>query len=212
MNTGNTPASAIYSNSFLSQILKSLRMVAGPAYPRILEAAGLLQYRSELPPDNSELTASRDLVARLFSAGYTHLAPPQATLFFINMGEHLARHTWADPEVQALAGEVRDLPPAEQVGAAWSRLIELVNRDARVDRGLVTDQNNDYLVIENCPYCRDIHDAGRPVCIATARFYEVLLKELTGRPVIVREVECRATGQDRCMFAVRRERPVTNYR
>jgi len=212
VDTSNTPASAIYSNSFLSQILKSLRMVAGPAYPRILEAAGLLQYRSELPPDNSELTASRDLVARLFSAGYTYLAPPQATLFFINMGEHLARQTWANPEVQALVGEVAGLPPAEQVGVAWSRLIELVSRDARVDRGVITDQNNDYLVIEDCPYCREIHDAGRPVCIATARFYEVLLKELVGRPVIVREVECRATGHDRCLFAVRRERPITNYR
>ena len=212
MDTSNTPASAIYSNSFLSQILKSLRMVAGPAYPRILEAAGLLQYRSELPPDNSELTASRDLVARLFSAGYTYLAPPQATLFFINMGEHLARQTWANPEVQALVGEVAGLPPTEQVGVAWSRLIELVSRDARVDRGVITDQNNDYLVIEDCPYCREIHDAGRPVCIATARFYEVLLKELVGRPVIVREVECRATGHDRCLFAVRRERPITNYR
>ena len=212
MDTSNTPASVIYSNSFLRQILKSLRMVAGPAYPRILEAAGLMQYRNELPPDNSDLTASRDLVARLFSAGYIYLAPPQATLFFINMGEHLARQTWASPDVQALAGVVADLPRAEQVGVAWSRLIALVSRDARVDRGVVTDQNNDYLVIEDCPYCRDIHDAGRPVCIATARFYEVLLKELVGRPIIVREVECRATGQERCMFAVRRERPVTNYR
>ncbi len=200
------PDDAIYSNSFLREILLSLRLVAGQAYPRLLHAAGLDAYSTALPEPTPDLTATQADIARLFSVGYTNLPPSQAMLFFTNMGEHLARQTWADPAVQAIAETIKITPASEQVAVAWRQLIAIVNVQARVGREVRSDASNDYLALTDCPYCRNIQGAKQPVCFATARFYEVLLKHLTGRPVIVREVECRAMGQARCTYAVRRPR------
>ncbi len=197
---------AIYSNSFLREMLLSLRLVAGPAYPQLLHAAGMDAYSAALPEPTPDLTATQADIARLFSVGYTHLPPAQAMLFFTNMGEHLARQTWADPAVQAIAATIRTTPASEQVAVAWQELIAIVNIQARVGREVRSDASNDYLALTDCPYCQDIHGAKQPACFATARFYEVLLKHLTGRPVIVREVECRAMGSARCTYAVRRPR------
>ena len=200
------PAEAIYSNSFLREILLSLRFVAGPSYGAILHEAGLDPYRDALPPSDSQLTVTADTITRLFSGGYTHLAPPQAMLFFNYMGEHLANVTWERPELQNVVPEIGALAPGARVVTAWKRLIEFVNRDAHLRRRVVSDDRNDYLILENCPYCQGIHNAPRPVCFATVRYYEVLLLRLTGRAVVVRELECHATGHNRCVFAVRRER------
>ena len=202
----NASPDAIYSNSFLREILLSLRLVAGPAYPRLLHAAGMDAYSAALPEPTTELTATPADVARLFSVGYTHLPPAQAMLFFTNLGEHTARQTWADPAVQAIAEIIKTTPISEQVVVAWRELIAIVNVQARVGREVYSDASNDYLALSDCPYCQDIHGAKQPACFATARFYEVLLKNLLGRPVIVREVECRAMGAARCIYAVRRPR------
>lgn len=200
------PAAAIYSNSFLREMLLSLRLVAGPAYPQLLRAAGMDAYSAALPESTPDLIATQADIARLFSVGYSHLPSAQAMLFFTNMGEHLARQTWENPAVQAIAATIQTTPASEQVAVAWRELIAIVNIQARVGREVRSDANNDYLALTDCPYCHDIHGAKQPVCFATARFYEVLLKHLTGRAVIVREIECRAMGDANCTYAVRRPR------
>jgi predicted hydrocarbon binding protein len=198
---------AIYSSHFLREMLLSLRLVSNRDYAEILAAAGLGRYADSLPDPTQTLIATPADIAQLFSADYTRLAAPQSRLFFTNMGEHLARETWADPAVQALVPAIQAVPAADQISTAWRELIAIVNRQARIPREVSSDDRNDYLTIYDCPYCQAISRASEPVCFATVRFYEVLLKHLTGQPVIVREVKCRALGHDSCQYAVRRPAP-----
>jgi hypothetical protein len=207
--SGSAPmrgAGGAWSNRFLRHVLLPLRMLAGTDYGRILHDVGLDRYCRELPPPTDERAVSAADVTRLFQAGYRHLHPPVSLLFFTQMGEQMAQDVWEAPLVQALSGPLLRVPPAERVPAVWRGLMDLVQCPIPAGRSLLSDASYHYLIIEECPYCRGISGAERPVCLATARFYEVMFQKLIDRSVVVHEVECAATGQGRCMFAVRRDR------
>jgi predicted hydrocarbon binding protein len=199
------PVVGAFSNRFLRHVLLSLRMVAGDEYGRILQEVGLERYCRELPPPTVERMSSAADVAALFQAGYRRLPPPLSLVFFTHMGEQLAQDVWDAPAVQALSGPLLRTPPGERVPAVWRGLAQLAAHQVPVDRYLISDARHHYLIIEQCPYCRTIQGADRPICLVTTRFYEVMFQKLIDRSVVVHEVECAATGHGRCMFAVRRD-------
>src|SRR4051812_42681525 len=94
----------MYRNNLVRQTLLSLRLVAGPLYPRILEAAGLRDYSTTLPPADPAPDIPEDVVTRLFGAVHAHLLPAQLVLFLINVGEHQAEIAWEYAEVRAITG------------------------------------------------------------------------------------------------------------
>jgi hypothetical protein len=207
--SGSAPvrgAGGAWSNRFLRQVLLSLRVLAGTEYGRILQDVGLDRYCRDLPPPTSERALSAGDGARLFQAGYRHLRPPVSVLFFTHMGEQMAQEVCEVPLVLALSGPLLRVPPAERVPAVWRGLMDLGLRQIPAGRSLLSDAQHHYLIIDECPYCCAISGAARPVCLATARFYEVMFQKLIDRSVVVHEVECAATGHGRCMFAVRRDR------
>jgi hypothetical protein len=193
------------SNRFLRHVLLSLRMLAGAEYGRILEEVGLARYCRELPLPTDERTLSAADVVQLFQVAYRHLPPPLSLLFFTHMGEQIAQDVWEAPLVQALSEPLQRVAPDEQVPAVWRGLTALGGGYAAVERYLARDAHHHYLIIEQCPYCRGLAEAPRPICLATARFYEVMFQKLIDRSVVVHEVECAATGHGRCMFAVLRD-------
>lgn len=197
---------AAFSNRFLRHVLMSLRLVAGAEYRAILHEVGLERYCRELPPPTTERTIAAEGVARLFQSGYRHIPPRLAGLFFTHMGEQMAQDVWEVPAVQALSGPLLQTPAGERVPAVWRGLSELAHRQVPLERYLFSDAQYHYLIVEPCPYCREISGAERPICLTTARFYEVMFQKLIDRSVGVREVECVATGHGRCMFAARRDR------
>jgi hypothetical protein len=197
----------MYRNNFMRQTLLSLRLVAGPLYPRILAEAGLTHYEGSLPPADPAPEIPEDEVTRLFGVAHAHLLNAQIVLFLTNVGEHQAENAWEYPDVQAITEALAEVPPADRVVAAWTHFNTILERDGRRNRTVYSDEQNDYLVVEQCPYCRTVRGATRPVCFSVVRYYEVLLHKWLGRTVVMRELECVATGQDRCVFAVRRERP-----
>ncbi len=196
---------AAFSNRFLRHVLLSLRLVAGADYNRILHELGLERYCRELPPPTSTRTIAATDVARLFQAGYHYLPPPLSLLFFIHMGEQMAQDVWDAPGVQALSAALRRVSPVDQVPAVWHGLGMLARPHSPVEYQIHTDTQHYYLSVEQCSYCEEITDAARPVCLATARFYEVMFQKLIDCSVVVHEVECAATGHGHCTFAVRRD-------
>lgn len=196
---------AAFSNRFLRHVLLSLRMVAGANYTRILQEVGLERYCRELPPPTGQRTIDSADVARLFQAGYRHLPPPLSLLFFIHMGEQMAQDVWDAPGVQALSAALQRVPAVDRIPAAWHGLSVLARSHTPSEALVSSDAQHHYLSIEQCPYCEAITEAARPMCLATARFYEVMFQKLIDCSVVVHEVECAATGQGRCMFAVRRD-------
>ncbi len=210
LHTLNAPslkltAGAAFSNRFLRHVLLSLRMVAGANYTQILREVGLEQYCRELPPPTNARTIAAADIARLFQAGYRHLPPPLSLLFFIHMGEQMAQDVWDAPGVQALSAALHRVPPVDRVPAAWHGLAALARPHTPVECMVHSDAQHHYLSIEQCPYCAEITEAARPMCLVTARFYEVMFQKLIDCSVVVHEVECAATGHGRCMFAVRRD-------
>jgi hypothetical protein len=200
------PPGAAFSNRFLRHVLLSLRMMAGAEYRGILHEVGLDQYCQELPPPTTERSIAAEAVMQLFQSSYHHLQPPLSFLFFTHMGEQMAQDVWDTPTVQALSAPLLQMPPGERIPAAWRGLIGLAHAYVPVERYVLSDAHNHYLIVEQCPFCREILGADRPICLATARFYEMMFQKLLDCSVVVREVECVATGHGRCMFAVRRER------
>lgn len=200
------PARPAFSNRFLRHVLLSLRMLAGSEYGAILHAVGLERWSRELPPPTPERTLPAAAATRLFQSVYQRLQPPLSLLFFTHMGEQMAQDAWEVPEIQALSQPLLGLSPAERVPLAWQRLTTLADRQVPTERCLRSDADNHYLLIEQCPLCRGIVGAERPICLVTARFYEVMFQKLIDRSVVVREVECAALGQPHCVFAVRRDR------
>lgn len=193
------------SNRFLRHVLLSLRMLAGTEYGRILEEVGLARYCRELPLPTDDRTLSGADVVQLFQAAYRHLPPPPSLLFFTHMGEQIAQDVWDASLVRALSEPLLRVAPDDRVPAVWRALTALARSHVPMERYLASDAQHHYLIIEQCPYCRGIAEAARPICLTTARFYEVMFQKLIDRSVVVHEVECVATGHGRCMFAVLRD-------
>lgn len=196
----------IYSNHVLRQLLQMLRLCTRPMYPAILEQVDLLAYEAALPPDNTLPAVPGPTLTQLLNAAYRYLLPPQAVLFALKMGEQQARDLWTAVEIQRLAAAVQALPAEEQVAAVFAQSqarFPVVPPDTF---SLLDDDRNHYLLCEPCPCCAGIRGQAHPICISIVRYYEVLLQQVFDRAIVVREVECAAAGQGRCVFAVRRER------
>ena len=200
------PGALRFSNEFLRQILLSLRLAAGSNYALLLRDSGLVRYLDDPPPPTPAMTFSAREMGALFRAIHAHLPAPQIALIAIKMGDQLAEALWGQPQVQALAAEVRRAPEVERVARAWEVVESAVTQYARPGWNLHHDDYSDYLTLDNCPYCADLPPQERPACVMVARFHEVMLHHLTGRAVVVREVACVAQGHAQCQFAVRRLR------
>jgi len=61
---------------------------------------------------------------------------------------------------------------------------------------------DDFIIeMPDCPYCVGV-TSHRPVCYIPAAFYESALQWISGRRHTVKEITCRAVGDDMCRFRI----------
>jgi len=202
MTTGFTPPTQTVKEGLntpgltVVTVLNTLQETAGAQYANLLQAAGLARFLTALPPPDLMMVASSAEMTRLYNTIFQMLGLDLTRLFFRNWGRAVG-HKYLNPpgplyeRYVPLHAAVVAAPPDEKL---WTLLLGMCQELQRVWCPAEIRQDNEriYLTLLDCPICRGITTATRPICENSTEIIRVLSRAWIGRRFHIEESRCRA--------------------
>ncbi|HKZ44056.1 MAG TPA: 4-vinyl reductase [Anaerolineales bacterium] len=204
------PKSGLYNTNIFGRIaLLSFEEVLGkPGLNAILNLAGINDLIDNYPPGNWD----REFDFADFSA----ILVAMEEIYGHRGGRGLAlragRATFNDTlkNYGPLAGVTdiafKILPTVLKLRIGLSAAARTFSRVS--DQATTVEETPDSFLfnIHQCPSCWGRFGADKPVCFVTVGFLEMGMKHITGGHLFqIREVKCRAVGDDVCQFVIQKE-------
>lgn len=198
-------ATHCYPNRFARLLIQTMQTELGTySTESLLANAGL---PGDLPEDNLERSYPFSQLAALNRALYTlygaqggrGLALDVGRAWFIPLASYGAFAAFGDPAFQRLPLNTRLTIGLKVLAEVFSRSSDQITS---VDQGT----SSPLLIVTNSPFVYD--EANTPVCHLLVGVAQGCLSAASsGLTIPIREIECRAAGDERCVFAVHTEAP-----
>lgn len=181
--------------------LEALQEISGAQYVRILEAAGMTRFLTELPPLTPDPVSNFQEWDHLFHNTYLMLGEDLFRLFGRNLGTRLGQRVIQLPWAAATAARLHSLPPAERLAAVIA-----ANTTWAAEQGIIylCDVQPASMTVtpQPCHYCVGCTGAQKPICSVYPSALSLIFSYLYGQRVRVEERECRAMGASACVMLV----------
>ena len=191
-------------NSIMRLMLTSLEATLGKnGYYAVLRMAGLDPYIDALPPDNHNLDTPGENLSALYHGILSMYGEGSARGLFRRCGVVFGKAAVKRrPSAALLRPMLRVLPVQRRSRALLDAVIDEANR-MRGERLHTWQDDLDHYTItfRDCLQCASLHPA-EPICFTIVGVFETTLKWGTGRDFAVREVRCRARGDEACVFEI----------
>jgi predicted hydrocarbon binding protein len=184
-------------------VLLGLREVADNDYAAILEKAGLAKYLRELPADDLSPTIRRGELSRLYAATFQVAGEASLRRFLLNYGQRMANGILSTPLGQEMKAGMVQVQASARLGTAIKMLAD---NSSRIWAFMSMSEDSAYYYLEafHCTACAGIRGAREPICGNFEYALGKLASELSGNQVIAQEIECAASGAQRCKFRFRK--------
>lgn len=196
------PEKRVPSN-VLRMILEGIQEVSGSQFGKVLERAGLNRYANEMPAADTSPTITEPELSRLYGSTFAIAGESLTRQFLMNYGRRLPEALLASPDGQHMVAEAAKVPQADRLRAAV-RLIAETGSKIWVGMSWSEDAEYFYLEVPGCAICADIRGARTPICANSEIVYTTLARALSGVRVTALEVECAATGHEKCKYRIRK--------
>lgn len=163
-------------------------------------------YNGQLPPADDSPSITADELAKLLATGFRIFGDRGIKPILLRAGRNAALHFREhNRTLAALAGAAFKVLPADaKVKLVLSRSAKVSEEQLHMPHRTFDSSEGYFVELRDSIYCEGV-TADHAVCYLPQAFYVELLRWATGATYQVNEVQCRAKGDEVCLFRIGRQ-------